>query len=239
MDITLNDLIEPRHELGSVDLTVQDSDIQHFERSNRLKKGVDPAKFGEIRQRWLGKGAKVSIATSDTKSIKIKGDKVYEHVLLPLICTFAPEAGTHFTDAQLDLRLRTAANVAAAIAKEMFPEEIAEQSHVSRDLKLSPKFSLAKVKVELGSIGDKKKYILYEPHITALHLGTSRPAWSFRSTTGKSLNGVKNLFLVVRKLAGSDVNAHINVSGRIQTDLGFIPIGWAAKDDVVQMSVKI
>jgi hypothetical protein len=239
MDLTLSDLTEPAHELGTVALSLQEQDIQRFEKTKSLHKGVDPAKFGEIRQRWLSKGAKVSIATPGTKSIKIRGDKDHEHILLPLICTFAPEAGTYFSDAQLDLQLRTPAAVAAAVAEEMFPMEVEQECRVESDFKLGPKFSFSKVKVELGSLGDKKKFIRYEPHITALHLLTSKPAWSFRTTSSKSLNGIKNLFLLVKKPAGSEVKTGINVSGRIQTDLGPIPIGWAQKDGIVEMSVTI
>ncbi len=218
---------------------MQESDLERFKQSKSLLKGPDPAKFGEIRQRWLGRGAKVSIATAGTKSIKIKGDKNHDRVLLPLICTFAPERGTYFSDALLELQLGTPAAVAAAVAEEMFPMEVEQECRVESDFKLSPKFSFSKVKVEAGSLGDKRKFILYEPHITALHLLTSKPAWSFRSTSSKSLNGVKNLFLLVKKQAGSEVKAGINVSGRIQTDLGPIPIAWARKDGIVEMSVVI
>src|ERR1700730_4484435 len=169
MDLTLTDLTEPQILVGTVQLTLQEEHVDRFKNSKSLNKGVDPARFGDIRQ-WLGKGGKVSVATAGTKSIKLKGDKLNEYVLLPLICTFAPDAGTNFTEAQLDFVLETPQDVpAAAIADEMFPLEIEQECRVEKHLKIEPNFSFSKVKVKLGSIGDKEKYILYEPHITALH----------------------------------------------------------------------
>jgi hypothetical protein len=145
----------------------------------------------------------------------------------------------HFNYARLEGILVADDPNQPAVAEQMFPEEINSTVQVSWQSKLSPKFSFHELEIEPVTFSQKKDYILYEPQILALHIGTPKPAWSLKSTSSKSIAGMKHFFLIASKAEGSDVHLKLNVGGRVQTNFGPIPIAWTKKDDVARMIIKI
>ncbi|HLJ87356.1 MAG TPA: hypothetical protein VKZ53_11075 [Candidatus Angelobacter sp.] len=239
METKLGDLMRPQTIVGAVDLEVTEGSFDSPENSKTLLKGVSRSEFGEIRESLLGKKATISIASPDPNSIRLSVDGDRERVLVPLICTFDPDPAAHFNYARVEGQLVTGAHSEKAVAEEIFPKEINSTVQISSDLKLSPKFTFKEVEFEPVVLEKKKDYILFEPEIIALHVGTQKPAWSLRSTDSKNVIGTKYLYLIVNKPAGTAAFLEINVGGRIQTTLGPIPIAWAKKDRVTNLVIKI
>jgi hypothetical protein len=239
METKLGDLLSPSQIVGTVDLEVTEASFAATEDNKSLLKGISRADFGELRQTLLGKRASISIASPAPNTVKLSIDGNRERVLVPLLCTFDPDPNVHFNYARIEGQLISAPDPGEAVAQEMFPKEINSAVQVSRDLKLSPKFTFHEVEFEPVEVSTKKDYILYEPEILALHIGTAKPAWSLRSTSSKNVAGVKYLFLVVNKPSGGAARLEINVGGRVQTNFGPIPVAWAKKASVAKLAIKI
>jgi hypothetical protein len=240
METKLGDLLSPSQIVGTVELEVNEASFAPIENNKSLLKGLSHSEFGEVRQALLGRRAVVSIASPEPNTVRLSVEANRERVLVPLLCTFDPDPDVHFNYARVEgLLITTPPPSDSAVAEEMFPSEINAAVQVSRDLKLSPKFSFHDVEVEPVELSAKKDYILFEPEILALHIGTQKPAWSLRSTSGKNIAGVKYLFLVVSKPAGRAARLGINVGGAVQTNFGSIPIAWVKKDRVASLIIKI
>jgi hypothetical protein len=235
METKLADLLTPKTVVGTLELEVTDTG---FDSATKKLKGAH-SEFGELRQSLLGKRATVAIASPDPNKVLLTTEGDRERVLVPLICTFDPDPGAHFNYARIDGLLVTAPHWDPAVAIEMFPKEINSQVQVSSEFKFSPKFSFNDVEVEPLEVSKKKDYIQFDPEILALYIGTPRPSWSLKSTDARNVAGVKYLFLIVDKPAGEVVQMEINVGGRVQTNLGPIPVARVTKDRVAKLTIDI
>lgn len=128
-------------------------------------------------------------------SIKLlKDTEAFTYLRLPVSIRSGEKLEIRFLS--VDIKLKSSSD--RAVCWSMEPVQVEDE------LKLTTKASLTgglKLQgVEIGpSASTEREYIVYQPRVEAFGIGEPNPAWEFRPTKGRKLNGIQLLHMVVRR----------------------------------------
>ena len=100
------------------------------------------------------------------------------------------------------------------LAVDLFPQNVAEERRYKRSFKLSTNltFGFAEASAEAGR---EEEVIRYEPSIVASGLLSDEPSWSLRSGRALRLEGVRELFMIVKAPLEGSVQASFLVDAEV------------------------
>lgn len=155
-----------------------------------------------------------------------------------LACSVIADQGCRFTFVRCAVRLVSECAKDGACAVDLFPQTVTEPRQFSRAYKVTGglKFGFGEVS---GEIKREDDVIRYEPTVTATGLLTETPAWSFRASSGGYLDGIREIFLIVKVPAGALVEAQFTVEAVVSTALGPIPLRRYRHPDLLKMSYAL
>lgn len=185
---------------------------------------------------WLGKPQVFNLVALYQASgeklpanIQILSQK-FDLIVTQLSCSFRSAPECEFVRATLRAWMETkSVSADKPIALDMFPIAVEVPVSCKRGFSIAPeiKLSFAKVLQVESSAFDaeiSQKYIKYEPEVTAFGLGESSPGWDLNKTNARTIRGVKEFFILIKKPIGVLLNMKFEMSAEVKTEIGAIPI---------------
>jgi hypothetical protein len=147
----------------------------------------------------------------------------FRYLSVRLACSFLPDRGCRYTRVNYSVRLAADGNGPAPCAVDLFPQNIGEQRRYKRSYKLSAglTYGFADASAEAGH---EEEVIRYQPSIIASGLLEDEPSWSFRSGRALQLEGIRELFMVVKAPLAQSVRASFIVDAEVRTAMGVVPL---------------
>jgi hypothetical protein len=147
----------------------------------------------------------------------------FRYLSVRLACSFSPDRGCRFTRVDYGVSLTTDGSGAAPCAVDLFPQDIGEVRRYTRSYKLSAElaFGFAEAGAEAGR---EEEVIRYEPSIIAGGLLGDEPSWSFRSGRTRQLEGIREMFMVVKAPTEQTVQASFLIDAEVRTAMGAVPL---------------
>jgi hypothetical protein len=147
----------------------------------------------------------------------------HRYLSVRLACSFLPDRGCRFTRVDYRVSLMTDQAEDHPLAVDLFPQNIGELRRYKRSYKLSANLTYAFVGAS-AEAGHEEDVIRYQPTIIADGLLGDEPSWSFRSGRAMQLEGIREMFMVVKAPAGHNVHAGFVVDAEVRTAFGLIPL---------------
>ena len=216
---------------------IAEPDQETLEKFNIRDKGIITDLLRAKNEIWLGKPE-----VFDLRTLLPKGDsyqalltssfQFHDFVLLQFACSFRPASSCEFVRASVQIfMLNEMGQTDDIIAYDIFPHEVFMPVTYKRNLSISPDLmlSFAKVlQVETSAFEyqNAQEYVIYQPEITAFGKGTNEPGWDFSKSSGRAIQGIKDLFLVIKKPKSTIVKLRFNISNcKVRTDkIGIVPL---------------
>jgi len=150
----------------------------------------------------------------------------FDFYAVRLACSFLPDRSCRFVWARMmiDLVGRSMGSKpsSAAIVMDLFPRDVGVERKYKRAYSINPRLKYAFVEAA-AELKSETEAVSYEPQLTAAGLLTGSPSWTFESTGRSGIAGSRELFMILKKPKGTDVQARFVVSADIQTLFGRIP----------------
>lgn len=147
----------------------------------------------------------------------------FRYLSVRLACSFFPDRGCRFTRVDYGVRLTADGTEHPPCAVDLFPQNIGELRRYTRSYKLSADltFGFADASAEAGH---EEEVIRYRPSIVAGGLLGDEPIWSFRSGRTQQLEGIREVFMVVKAPVAQTVHASFVIDAEVRTAMGVVPL---------------
>jgi hypothetical protein len=154
----------------------------------------------------------------------LSDDPSHSYTVLGFTCSFRPDHEP-IVETRLAIRLRPkdpGVGREAPVAWSLYPERLASAIKRTRQFTLSPKATFA---LEIGAeLSHSEEFAVEDCYLIATGRGEPVAEWHFRRTVAVALEGMHDVRVIVRGLAGSPAAADIRMSAKIQSRLaGVIP----------------
>lgn len=172
-----------------------------------------------------------------SKEISASLDR-FRYLSVRLACSFVPDRGCRFTRVDYTVRLAGDGGAPTPLAVDLFPQNVTEERRYKRSFKLSTNltFGFAEASVEAGR---EEEVIRYEPSIVASGLLGDEPSWSLRSGRALQLEGVRELFMIVKAPLEGSVQASFVVDAEVRTAMGSVPLRRYREPELLKTTYRL
>lgn len=155
-----------------------------------------------------------------------------ELIFVHLPVSFRPARECEFisTSVQLSLLELNEVESKRGVFVDIFPLNIYMPATYKQSVSISPqmKIELSKIsQIEVSALKheNSKEYIIYQPSLIAFGKGASTAGWDFEKTLSGSIQGIKDLFVLISKDKGVSLLLDFKVNNCfVQTNIGKIPL---------------
>lgn len=120
------------------------------------------------------------------------------HIVYMNLSFAARPVTPRLASATLSMKLSATVRTPEPIALSMSPRRMSDTTEVQRVFRLGPQLTLADVDASLGEIGKTTSRKEDEVFLQAMRLLRSDPAWEFRRTRTRDIEGSYDLVMIVR-----------------------------------------
>jgi hypothetical protein len=149
--------------------------------------------------------------------------EMFRYLSVRLACNFFPDRGCRFTRVDYAVRLTVDGTGPPPCAVDLFPQNVGELRRYTRSYKLSAELNFGFTEAS-AEAGHEEEVIRYQPSIVAGGLLGDEPSWSFRSGRTQQLEGIREMFMVVKAPVAQTVQASFVVDAEIRTAMGIVPL---------------
>lgn len=149
-------------------------------------------------------------------------------LLVHFACSFKSAPECEFVQATVRVLLQSPSNPnGSPVALDIFPRNVDMPISYKRGISVSPDLKIGsqqvpQIEASAFSYESSSEYVKYEPEITAFGVGESDPGWDFNKSRARSIRGVKNLFVLIKRSRGFPMEVRFDVSAWVQTSFAKI-----------------
>lgn len=223
-------------ELVVIEATPAQNDVEAL---NVRDKGTIQTLLGAKNEIWIGeprvyavdKNKSSSGLPSEVQNLSVVNDPKKEYVLVHFACSFRPAPNCEFVRASLEVEIvPKQLDSSSAIAFEIFPTEVYLPITYKRAVSITPTLKLQfekvmQIEASAFKTETSAEYITYQPELTAFGQGDHIFGWDFNKSSGRTIRGVKELFVVLQRDKAVPLEMEIKLSDcYLQTNIGRIPL---------------
>jgi hypothetical protein len=149
--------------------------------------------------------------------------ETFRYLSVRLACSFFPDRGCRFTRIDYGIKLSCDSAAPSPCAVDLFPQNVGEVRRYARSYKLSAGLAFGFAEAD-AEVGHEEEVIRYQPSIVASGLLSDEPSWSFRSGRTLQLEGIREVFMVVKAPVAQPVRASFGIDAEVRTAMGVVPL---------------